>query len=605
MRIRSTAFYIFVAVALACIFVLPLFVPVAPNLSISYQFGFHNRAALLACLAALAVCAFAVRAPQLSVAESEGALPLRLLWQGIVATTVVCGVVWVVASPAGGIDEAPYLVTRLRLLLSGARPYQDFEFLYGPTLLYVPYAFVRILDMSVFTAYMVTWYLMWLAGTAVEFYVVRALRFPVYAQRTAFWLMWAVFVPFMLNNGTTYAPLRQLGVLAAMLVFQQLHDAGHRWLPLIFALGAAAFLFTLSPELPFAFLFGAVFYSVASTLLSSPVKAERAFLILRAFLIAAGFVVEAWMAIHFHELDSAREFGGGGADLPPMLAPVTLGILACLGVAAIFCGQRIGARKVAGPAIAACIASFTLLPGAFGRSDPPHLVIYLLGAIFVALLLASIRPRVWRWAAVLFFIFAPLHLLLSKLAVNRLIFYQAAVSYVFPDGRTDGWLGSRVVHLVQHRLGDSALRKLLLRTKRGPVDPSESFPESSAVLQAPFGYYVRGYASVLQPNVKIGYLDGLNDVMGAQQIQRKIHEMEAHPERDLLLPKGFLPEHQCEVSRTDAPELMRNLYGYNYYRFRNEPGMLRPLCGYIASHYQFAASPRNDLSLYERWRRIP
>jgi hypothetical protein len=50
---------------------------------------------------------------------------------------------------------------------------------------------------------------------------------------------------------------------------------------------------------------------------------------------------------------------------------------------------------------------------------------------------------------------------------------------------------------------------------------------------------------------------------------------------------------------------MRDLYGYNYYRFRNSPTMLQPFCDYIGEHYRFAKSSRNGLSLYELWRRKP
>lgn len=599
MRVWSASFVAFATVALVCLFALPLLVPMHPALSLSYQFGYHNRAALLICLLALAVCAFAVREPAMDVPTGDASMSRRYLALGMLATTILCGIAFLIAWPMHGIDEAPYLITRLRLVIAGQRPYQDFEFLYGPALLYIPYAFVRLIGVSAFAAYSLAWFLMWLAGTAMQFYVVRNLRFPRERQAIAFWLMWAVFAPFILNYGATYTPLRQLGVLAAMLLFQKVFDRGHYLQAAAATLVCVGGLYLLSPELPIALAFATAFYSVTSGLFGRAANNRRMAMICAA-TIAAGAAFETWMAMHLHEFDSAKEFGGGGADLPPQFAPATLCMLAALATAAIFCGLRIRKRRVDGPAIAACIAAFTLLPGAFGRSDPLHYWIYLLGAVFVALLIVSTRPKVWRVAVVLFVLFAPLHLLISKLMVNRLILLQSATMYLFPNGNMhpDGFRGK-----IAAKIPASAAKKLAVRAQTAPANPAEVFSSESQIMQAPFGYAIRGAASVLEPNAQLGYFDGMNDIMGTKQVERKINEIAAHPERDLLLPKGFRVEASCRLDPNGARNLMKALYGFTYYRSRHVAYLTQPLCDYIGAHYRFAEAPATDAALVELWKR--
>ena len=602
MRLRSWKFAAFVCFALLCVFWLPLAVPPKPNFSASWVYGFNNKVSLLAFLAALIIGAFALRGDDLSVSEQEPKenLPLRTLWIALGATTLACAVMTLICYPVDGIEETPYLLNRIRVLLTGVHPYTGFEFIYGPALLYIPWFFAKILRFSSFWAYFATWYLMWLAGTALQFLVIRSLRFPRWAARGAFWFLWWIFVPALMGTGLQFTPVRQLSVIVAMLLYDRVYTRRPGWMPVFAAVGLQAGLFLLSPELAIAFAAAAVTYTFCAGFWGGTQRRSAGAVLAHIAGMVAGFALLTVFVLKLHVLDSAKEFGGGAADIPLLLTPGSFCVLACVFLAAAFCVFRLRHNAVHGPAVATALAGFSLLAGAFGRADLGHLAIYLVGGVLVALLLAAQRQRLWRPSIIALSVLVVVPLMVTRIYAQHLAFLQSAVEYALPNGRTDTWMGRHLLQFAVRHGGPASVHKLMVRATKGSTDPAEVFTSETPVMMAPFGYYVPTSAS-LHSNVALGYMDGMNDMLGTPQIERKEQELATHPERDLLLPHTFGDAERCAAQPQDFEGLLRAQYGFNYLRPHNQMRMLVPFCQYILDRYTLKEASPDPRFHYDLW----
>lgn len=605
MRVRSVVFRVYVVVSLLAIFALPAFVPVPVSASPSYLVGFNNRVALIACLVSLLVGCFWVRGvrvpPAEDVSQAEDAAQagpgVRTLVWGLAVTALLCGAMYVLARP-GGVDEAPYLLTRLRLLEAGQRPYVDFEFLYGPMLLYVPLAIDRVMRCGPFVAYSLAWTMYWLVGTAMLWSSVRAMRFTTRYAGAAFWLMWSAFLSSMLNYGATYTPMRQGGALFCMMVAHGLLVRRTRWSVAAFSLVATAVLFSISMEIGLAFQGALALYLVVTALSDGSWRQVRVWLPLGLQVVGAVAMYRGIAALHM--LDSAKEFGGGSADVPMLLTPTTLMVLVALFAGGVMVIQRLRARQMVDARVAVMLVTFALLPGAFGRADPSHVVLYGLGALMVMLWWAARVPRMWRVTAITYVVVCSGFLLVAKVYINRLVFLNAALQTLYVNGEPRNALGAAAMRHMQPAMRE----KLMLRTRVGPLDAHEVYAGASAELQAPFGYVVPG-APGLGPHVWLGYYDGDNDVMDPRQVHRRVMEIAAHGERDLLVPLNFAGMEHCSPDAASARGLLRDNFGYNYLRHGGHTAFLKDeLCAYVLEHYeQVAVPPNGAVTLYSLWRR--
>ena len=149
-------FLFFLVVAAAVVFWLPWFVPLQTAVkSESYSLGFNNRIAVLglvACIVLHGICLLLRAGPHfrgtnclewlsskksLFVHQRGAQLGVAVLI--IVTLAELCFLFWwnhVVAAPYW--SESGYFLSRIDLLALGFTPYKDFQFLYGPALLYCP-----------------------------------------------------------------------------------------------------------------------------------------------------------------------------------------------------------------------------------------------------------------------------------------------------------------------------------------------------------------------------------------------------------------------------------------------------------------------------------
>src|ERR1035438_9166862 len=93
------------------------------------------------------------------------------------------------ASLRAPMSNAIYFVNRLFCLQDGLKPHQDFEFAYGPLMLYIPAILRRWTGLSVNAAYLLALWLFAWGGLLMVWWVVRQARTTARDKMVAFLLL--------------------------------------------------------------------------------------------------------------------------------------------------------------------------------------------------------------------------------------------------------------------------------------------------------------------------------------------------------------------------------------------------------------------------------
>jgi hypothetical protein len=418
----------------ACgVFILPWLVPPAKRvLSDSYNLGFNNAIAILAVgLTLLALCAIRMReivsSPRLAAELARlldnphaGRLAKRELYLPALWGAVVCAFIaaWWFLLPYHYFGEMQTFLPCSELILLGRQPYTQFQFNYGPLLLYLPVWFVRLSGggLGADAGYLISFLLCTLGGFLLLAYCVTPLT-PALRP----WGFVCLAAPFSLNAlgmGLNYTALRFATPLAALLALHVwMRDLPDNRPPrlalrcgLAFAAGAIL-CFAISPETGLGFFMGALVYT--ALLARSQPAAGRARLALGAGLgiaMTALFLFRL-SSVYFLSLWS---FGSGGFNFPVLPSPPNLLYLASLTVAIPLFGAFGFTVRSPGAALAAgwaAIATIFVAP-ALGRCDPGHVLCNGLGAFLACLILLQLSHvhsrRIYRTLLALCFIGLPM-----------------------------------------------------------------------------------------------------------------------------------------------------------------------------------------------------
>lgn len=541
------------------IFILPRYVPVRPTYSDSYLFGYNNRAGVLLLLAGLVLAGMFSGRLGLTFPErgSAAAVSRAAKRNWTLVVFAACVGLWLLVRGFGGWGESRYMIDRLEALASGQVPYRDFEFAYGPLLMYGP-RLLMLTGLSAVDAYYLFWTGCSVAGVWMLAAVIDRLEIPGAQRTTVFHLFcWPLLVNAS-SAGTNDAAIRFLTPIWAALVTARMAERGDGRVLRVAgaAAGSTAACLLLSPEMGMAFAAGMIAW-----LIFELARCGELFTARSAASVAAVGAAEAILllfAARLGEFATLNQFAAGAFSYPILPAGYILVFFFGCGLVAVYLAWCLRRGCADTGVLLAAAVSAPMVMSALGRCAPGHVLMNGIGVLLIATLLASALPRVWQpWCAAFL-----LFLLLAPTAAGMLT-YIPPLQGAFADRKAGVRLSS-------------------------VVEPARIFPGVQGVVEAPFGYIPLGLGSWRSPSIDTGYYFIVINAFSPADTERKIAELRRHPERPLLLPEDWGTFCRIDLSKeTLNMELVLELPWYG--TPRHEADIWRPLCDFIRSHYRPAA----------------
>ncbi len=561
---------LFLSVGFPAVFILPYFLPVTPSISVSYLVGFNNQACLLLFLAFFGAFAWWSNGlgllPPASPPQAHppvAALPRIPLSLALLAYAAAMAGEWIFVRPRFATEEAIYFLDRLEHLARGQTLYRDFEFAYGPLLLYPPLLLSRLLHLSPADGYYAAWLLEFLLGVLLLWHIVARLplppplRTPIFAITALTW--WAGILNFGLNS----TPARfALAPFLCLLVLPHLSAPTSALRRALYALASELLLLLVSPEQAVAFAAATILYLL---LFLTPGRRRSPALLL---VFVAGSALLLFLAQRAGTFRTLHMMGSGGFNFPllPALQQIPIFGLALLAVCAFVNSLRNRDRR-GGAAPYLTLLSLCLLPEAFGRSDVGHLLVSSTGFLFAAWVVLAPQPHLIRraitaYVLLLLVVPAPISLLRFVLTQRR--------NLPVPNSPVG----------VQRGTGINAVFSRPILAPLGRPIPNLDLPAS--------------------PLIDTGFYNAFDNVAQPVQIQQKLDELQRQPQSDLLLPGLFTCRFQL-ASRSFRFALMTPFVP----PVRHSTDIYLPLCEYIQTHYRPSLNLSSPLPGYRIWSPIP
>lgn len=493
-------FSLYCLTALAAIFWLPCLVPVAPSYSYSYAFGYNNQVGLLLTVFFAVIAVLWLRPSSLLrlPEEKSSPMPRRTLLFGLAGTLLLCAAAYPLVQSPFPVRDAGYILNRLHLLAAGQKPYLDFEFPYGPLFLYPPVWIAHLFHLGLAPSYYAFWVLNELAGVFLLFRVIDAIDIPSPRKSAVFFLFCAASGTMFILGALSYTFLRF--ALAPWLAFRIVRAPDRTR----FALAALSYalLLLVSPEIALSFAAG----SLAFLLLGGHFRSARWWAAYAAMI--AAMAAATALALRAHLFATLASFAGGALDFPLAPAGHLLLFFACLVIALLHLVRKLSRRQFDN-SVYLVLISLPMLASALGCCDPLHVLYAGFGLLLVGLLYLSRSPRWWNPARLVFFVFFVLALF-SGLLLAGSFEYQAK------------------------------LRQLLGRGDAAPsITQAQAFPLTHGILEAPWGFRTQNIETYSLPWVDTGRYLGTINAHSLSAIAEKERELDAHPDRDVLVPAAY------------------------------------------------------------------
>jgi len=386
-------FLFLIPVSYFLIFSLPWRMPVkGPIDSQSYVFGFSNSISLIG-VALTFFALFCVRIVIPSLAEKDRKFLQELIipqvkrTKGILLMTIVCisfvlCVVWGWWSflPFGFFGESAYFLTRLDMMTLGRIPFRDFDFGYGPIMLWFPFLLNKLTGgaIKIDSAYIITVLLFFGLGICAIESITR--YFQISNRFRAVILLFGVFGTLNITLGIQYTPIRFIYPLWAALATSQCLHSSKLWKGLIVSFIVPFIGLLLGPEIGLVTCFTSLI-SILWHLKSGAVnQASRAFTVLLAPIVCLSiFGWDYFKMVLF--------FGSGAYCFPIFPSPyiLTILLLGCWILPRLATAAWTQTDQSAALWMSLLFSMGLFFPAILGRCDPGHVLCNGIGLILFSL----------------------------------------------------------------------------------------------------------------------------------------------------------------------------------------------------------------------------
>ena len=413
----------FVVLTLAAIVSVPYLIPAPFSISRSYIAGFSNRTAVFLLLLGTALFAAFTRGAVAAAETRDSRLSWRVPLLALLLTLADClhyCKFFAMRLPGG---EAEYFLNRLQMLASGLTPYRQFEFVYGPFLLYPILWTQRLLHLSSSQAYLVTWILFWQMGVIMVWVVVRGIDLPIPSRRIVFAFLVLAQLAGAAYGGLSYSPFRSYFAASCIIVTCRGWTRFRKpWILAVCSIASVGLTICCSMDQAVAVVVGLLALILLLTF-SPQRELPRTTFVLIVLGTIACFACAATIGL----LAPLRSFGGGGYAYPLLPSPAILLTLFTYMVSGCLFYRVLAARFLRTAAhgfepsnraphpyvvVPLAMAGCAMIPAALGRCDVLHIEAatpaFVLGVVAIATLPAL--RRWWLPLALVFLVVVPLRI---------------------------------------------------------------------------------------------------------------------------------------------------------------------------------------------------
>jgi len=564
-----------IAIVLAAAVSVPYLFPAPLSISRSYVAGFSNRVAVLIMLFGIGFVAFFTRGNLARTMPIDSKLTWRVLPIALLITWLDClqyciqlrklpqlfhlRFQGILQTRPPGFDSG-YLLNRFQLLAAHRVLYRQFEFVYGPLLLYPLLWTQHLLHDSALQAYVITWLIEWSIGVFMIWTVVRYLDIPVPSRVTLF----AFFLLTQLVNartgGLNYAPTRSylaaFCIVVSYTVWKRFKNA---WLIATCSILSVAIGLCVSADEAVAIALGFL-TALALLALTSPKDLPWQPLLASTLGIFGCFVV----ANHIGLLDPLYSFGGGGYNYPLLpSAPIFLALFAYIvtGCALYRCIDRGHFASVVVPLVAAGIS---MLPAALGRCDVLH-ICAATPAFVVGVATIWRMPGILRWYRPIAF---------AGLFVLPFCLNLAVRSWTDAHNLDSSPASSRNESFWQPQDNQFYVSHTALPSNALPCDHLYFSPS----------YMPDPTQKFLPSCLDTGYYLAFTNVITPANINDKLEELRQHASQPLLMENSPL-EKQLPLQLAKMVSLQLESASFWVPPARHPPLTYAPIIAYIRQHY--------------------
>ncbi len=620
-RVLATASYILLAaIAYYFIFELPfLFPPTRLVESDSYIFGFNNSVSIISTVFFISVFSVQtfifIRTGILSAKTLNLILPsftnnskylptvkpvskkTYIIFALLYSITTIIFFLIVQSSRYG---DATYFFSRIDLILSGREPYRDFEFTYGPALIYLPAYFAKILEtfgfsveLSISGGYYIFYGLVNLLGLYLLLYLVNNANIEKYRTLIFSVLALANFGLCMCLQGTLirfllpYASLVFIHNFITPTISSNIKKAIIHLV--LISITSSIIVLAISPEIGTAYYFCLALYT--AYLCFAYKRKFRLNLVLYCILVPALLLIFFQNYVKYSTLYSV---GSGGYNFPVVPAPyILIYLFSIFFIVPVQLNLLLIEKNKNSPLICGIATlNVLLIPGALGRCDPGHVLSYGFGLFLLTLVSLSKLPAIYfRGYAIVFSI---LFIAVSQLSTVNFIADKLPKIELIAVRHASAVLGEKGTLQVASGLGLAPNQFKPIEKLPDKTVNSSNFSrlDKYSKISIPLGIHsispeMEKYLKSQRKFVPDYYPDNIN-IITEERLVRKIRDLKNTPL--ILIPKGAFAKLNSNQNLDDDNKRkalsMLFLYPFNYERKQDEFNPSKELLKYLSANYR-------------------